>query len=697
MIARDALLEIGCEELPPTFVPLGIQQLRSVAEASLREQRLAFGSIAAYGTPRRLAVCIGELASQSEDQERIVLGPPLANARDDQGQWTPAAIGFARKQNLHPEELKIRDDRLCTVQVIPGVATRGLLANLFPRWIAQLEFPKSMVWEPSNFRFPRPLRWLVALYGSEPVSFVVAGVRSGKWTYGLSISSSKKVAVTHPGKYVALLKNQCVLVDPASRVEAIRKLADQAVRRVRGKVLLDEALLVQVSNLVEHPVAILGNFDPAYLDLPREVLITCLEHHQKFFPVAQDGDGHALLPHFVGIRNGMSVQQDIVKEGYERVLTARLADARFFFKCDRKTRLAEKVETLKGVTFQKDLGTLFDKKERIKGLLEAIGGAFPQRPAWFAQAQRAAELCKADLVTNMVHEFPELQGVMARLYAGLDGEEMAVAEALEQHYWPLTLASPLPSTEPAAAVALADKLDTLAGDFAVGLIPSGSADPYGLRRAAVGILRILETFRWSISVEQLIDFAMGLLPGSLRLARDATQAALLQFFRQRYAALLEERGFRFDEIDAALSSQIGVVCDTMARLQALHDIRRKDEFGPLSVAFKRAANIVRQAGEKGEALDRSALREDLLKEPGEQALFQTLQGVQQQVNVHLQERAYQQAMEAMVPLREPLDRFFEGVMVMVDDAALRANRLGLLVGIVNLFKQIADFSKLQSA
>jgi glycyl-tRNA synthetase beta chain len=709
-LIKDALLEIGSEELPSSFVPMGMKQLQAIAEKSLKEHQLAFKSICVFGTPRRLAILIHDLAGTSPNQERRVSGPPADKAKDANGQWTPAAQGFARKYGLRPTDLIVESGKLCAVQHIKGVPTRQLLAELYPQWVAGLEFPKAMVWEPTKFRFPRPIRWFAAMYGADLVLFALAGVRSGRFTYGLSLQSSKKVPITQAGKYMGLLKNQCVLADPSARREAIQKLSDQTVKRIHGHVLMREALLDEVSFLVEHPVAILGNYDPAYLQLPREVLVTCIEHHQKFFPVEEipsptgrgiKGEG-GLLPHFVGIRNGVSVHQELVKEGYERVLAARLSDARFFYTQDRRTPLTAKVDALRGVTFQKNLGTLFDKKERVKGLLDAMGQKLGWGETERNQAQRAADLCKADLVTEMVGEFPELQGIVARLYALADKEDAVVAKALEEHYWPITLAGALPTSSIAAAVAVADKLDTLAGDFAIGLIPSGSADPYGLRRAAVGVLRILESQKWAIPLEWLIDQALNVLPKEVVTQHDKTRQDLIQFMRQRLTGQLQERSFLFDEIDAVLAVQIGVVHETLERLKALHDIRARPEFGPLSISFKRAMNIVRQANPRealqGITTDQdSGVRVDLLQDPSEQTLFHTFQDLHQHLERHLQGGSYGPALESMVTLRDPLDKFFSGVMVLAEDPSLRANRLALLSGIVRLFLRIADFSKLQNA
>jgi len=569
-----------------------------------------------------------------------------------------------------------------------------------------------MVWEPTQFRYPRPIRWIAALFGSDVVSFSVAGVRSARWTLGLGPWAPKKIPLPQAGKYALSLKNECVMVDPVARQETIRRFADQAVKRlptgqagVHGRIHYSAALLEQVANLVEHPVAILGNFEPAYLDLPKEVLITCLEHHQKFFPVlvphpnplpkgeGADRPGEAkLLPFFVGIRNGVSVHQEVVREGYERVLSARLADARFFFNQDRKTALASKVDALKGIMFQQKLGNLFDKKERVKQLLETFSSTMGGFEG-LEKAKRVADLCKADLVTDMVREFPELQGIMARLYAKADGENAIVSQALEEQYWPITLTGALPTSDVAALVALADKLDTLAGDFAVGLIPTGSADPYGLRRAAVGVLRILEDRSWNLNLEQLIDQAVRLQP--VQHNAEETKAKLLQFFRQRLSAILEERDFKVDEIEAILESGIGVVPDSLARLKSLQGVRSNDQFKSLAASHKRVKNILRQSNMSEPATDRQP-QVELLKEEAEQQLFAILQKVQLEVAQHAEHKSYKESLLSMVVLSEPLANFFSKVMVMAEDPTLKTNRIKLMYRVAQVFDTVADFSKLQN-
>jgi glycyl-tRNA synthetase beta chain len=693
-MTKDALLEIGSEELPASFIGPGMRQLKALAEESLKASELSFDSVDVFGTPRRLAVVICGLAEHSPDQKKVVSGPPAGSAKDAQGQWTPAALGFARKQGLKPSDLTVDNDRLTATLHIKGVATRRLLSDLYPQWISKLEFPKTMAWEPTRFRYARPIRWVTALYGTDLVPLSVCGVRSTRWTLGAGPWAPKKVPVSSAGKYAMILKNQCVLVDPAERRQVIRRIAEQAVKRV-GKVILTEVLLEEVANLIEHPVAIVGNFDPAYLQLPKEVLITCLVHHQKFFPV-ETSDGK-LLPQFVGIRNGISVHQEIVKEGYERVLSARLADARFFFNQDRKTPLAAKAEALRGVAFQAKLGSLFDKKERVKRLLDVFAPPAPDSGG-FEKAKRVADLCKADLVTAMVGEFPELQGIMARLYAQADGEEAPVVQALEEHYWPITLSSPLPSSDIGARVALADKLDTLAGDFGVGLIPTGSADPYGLRRAAVGVLRILEDRKWPLTIEFLVSEAMNNQPVS---DEEKAQAVgrLAEFLRQRFVAWAAERGFQPAVIAAILKTPQGFVSDDLDRMGRFQRVCQEPVFTALFESAKRVANIIKQAREKGRHPQDYAMLVERFTAEEEKRLWDCVVAFDRAYPQQgLDGTGYEAALRGLASFRDHLAEFFLKVMVFVDgDENLLQNRLALLFAINERFSRFADFSKLQNA
>jgi glycyl-tRNA synthetase beta chain len=711
--SKDFLFELGVEELPARFVPLAMEALERHARRLFAEEGLNFsGSLQVFGTPRRLALHVPGLSAKSAERSQEFLGPPLAQSKDAQGNWTPAAQGFARSQGMTPEQLEVKKtekgDRLCAVKRSAGRPTEKILPELLPKLIRLIELPKSMVWEESRLAFARPIRWIAAVYGNQPVKFELAGVRAGKNTFALRAHGGKPLPVPSPAKYRAFLKDHCVIVDVKERRELIEKQIQNAVKPAHGRVRLarDAALLDEVVHLVEHPVAIVGKFDPAYLKLPPEVLTTSMKKHQKFFPVYEGAETRSpareeeengkLLPHFVGIRNGISDNQAIVREGYERVLSARLSDAAFFFEQDRQTRLEAKAVELKSVLFQKELGSLWDKSERVirlvERLLPRIKISHESAPH---SAGRIAFLAKADLVTAMVGEFPELQGVMGRIYAALDGEGDEIADGIEQHYWPLTAEGELPVSEAAALVSLADKIDTLSGDFLAGLIPTGSQDPYGLRRAAVGVLRILSDKKWTLDLNEMIGEALDAFPATVPGDRAATRKTLLDFFRQRWTALMEARGHRFDEVQAVSTEGFGNVVDAERRLSALGQARRNPSFDSISVAFKRADNILTQARKKGIFSEDTVFAPERLAEPAEKDLHASLSKIELDLQPVFEAGDYRQALETFVELRENLDRFFEKTMVMVPEADLRSNRLALLNQITGLIRRVADLSRLQ--
>ncbi len=700
---KDFLLELGVEELPARFVAPALHALKSLAEKAFAASGLSFKEMKALGTPRRLALLVDDLSAKAEDRVHESLGPALAQAKDKDGNWTPAAQGFARSQGVTPEKLEVRETdrgpRLASVRKEAGQPAEKILPVLLPELIKKVPFPKNMVWEESRFSFARPLRWILALHGTQTVKFSLAGVQSGNKTVGLRIHGKKPVPIPSPAKYASFLKDKLVIVDTAVRRDLVERHIHLAVKPVEGKVPTEKYgdLLEEVTNLVEHPVGLLGSFDAKYLDLPAEVLVTSMKKHQKYFPVF-DGAGR-LLPHFVGIRNGMSENQAVVREGYERVLSARLSDAAFFHREDVKTTLQDKAPLLKGVLFQKALGSVWEKVERVAGLSKVLGESLNLPVDERGEAQAVALLGKADLVSSMVGEFPELQGVMGRLYAQGEGLAPRLAKGLEQHYWPLTAEGSLPEDAPAALVSLADKLDTLAGDFLVGLIPTGSQDPYGLRRAAVGVLRILEARGWRIGLKASLERALSAFPASVQGDRAKTLQTLLDFFRQRWSALLEAEGFRSDELQAVAAAGFDDPVDARRRFKALHDIRRHPDFEPLAAAYKRVVKIVKQAEEKKDMAfpwdgQHLPVSEDRMTEPAEKELFGAYLGLREQADVCLGESRYGDALSLLVRFREPVDRFFEKVMVMAPEADLRRNRLALLANIVMLFRGVADLSQL---
>jgi len=697
--ANNLLLEIGVEEIPARFLSPALASLGGLFRDRLEKAGLEQTGIVTYGTPRRLAVVVESLSDKARDLEQEFLGPAEAQARDADGHWTPAAQGFSRSQGVTPEQLAWKQTekglRLVWVKKTVGWPTEKILPSLLPDIVKTLSFPKSMTWEESRLSFARPIRWIVALFGTKVVPFSLAGVKAGSHTRGLRFQTEKPLEILSPEVYRSTLKDHCVIVDPIERRGLIVQQIRQTVQEQHGFVPLEKEsdLLDEVSHLVEHPVAVLGEFDPRFLSVPREVLVTSMKKHQKFFPVYKDASCQELAPVFVGIRNGLSDSQAVVREGYERVLTARLSDAAFFFDQDRRISLADRVNDLKGVSFLSPKLSLLDKTHRVESLADWVCDQVPCSAEERSNAHRVATLAKADLTTGLVGEFPELQGVMGRIYALSSGEKPAVAQGIEEHYWPLTADGQLPSSFAESVVSLADKMDTLTGNFLLGKIPTGSQDPYGLRRATVGVLRLLEKWGWAISLNDFVTRTAMELPDTLG-DRAKGSRALLDFFRQRWAALAESRGFRADEVDAVSADGLDFVADAWKRLSAVKDIRCHPDFAPLSIAFKRAANLLKQAEKKGEVLA-SSVKEDLFENESEGILYARLNDVREKIASLRGVRDHAGVLSALVALRGPVDNFFAQSVVMAPDLPRRSNRLFLLSQVTFLFSHVADFSRLQ--
>jgi glycyl-tRNA synthetase beta chain len=698
---KDLLLEIGTEEIPARFLEPALVAFQALGRERLQKAGFTFKDVHVYGTPRRLALVVEDLSTKALDQEQEFLGPALAQAKDAAGNWTPAAQGFARSQGTTPERLGTRDTergpRLVFLKKTPGAPTDTILPALLPELIRSLSFPKSMVWEESRLAFARPIRWIVALFGIKPIAFSVAGVKAGRRTFGLRFQSQKPFDIPAPRRYAALLKNHCVIVDPKERRALIVQQIDHVAKTHHGHIPVDKypELLEEVSHLVEHPVAVVGKFDPRFLAVPKDVLVTSMKKHQKYFPVFKDASCEELLPFFVAVRNGLSDNQAVVREGYERVLAARLSDAAFFFSEHTKRTLASRVADLNGIAFLSPALTVGDKTDRVCRLTGELCDRMTGVSSDVRRdAGRIALLGKADLSTGLVGEFPELQGIVGRLYADRDGENAVVSRGIEEHYWPLTAEGALPSGEAAALVSLADKIDTLAGNFLIGKIPSGSQDPYGLRRAAVGILRLLEAKGKTIALSDLVERALnGLRPCALGDPAKAGRA-LTDFFHQRWAALAEARGFRPDEVAAVAAAGFDEVSDAWARLSALRDVRRHPDFAPLSVAFKRAANLLKQAEKKGDTPS-GVVQEALFRTDAERTLGARVAERAASAEPLLAVRDYPSVLSGLVSLRAAVDDFFVSVVVMDPDSALRQNRLRLLSSVRALFGRVADFSLLQ--
>ncbi|GAB6062876.1 glycine--tRNA ligase subunit beta [Deferrisoma palaeochoriense] len=684
---REFLLEVGTEEIPAGFLPPARAQLAEAARKGLEAARIGFGEVRALGTPRRLVLHVTGVAERQADAVEEKVGPPVSAAFDAEGRPTRAAEGFARSNGVAVEDLlRVETEKGWYVAVrreLKGRPTAEVLAELVPGWLTGLHFPKTMRWGAGEMAFARPVHWVVALFGDEVVEFEFAGVRSGRQSRGHRFHHPDAVDVMDAEDYFRKMRDAWVVVDPAERRELIREGVAAAARKVGGEPLADDDLLTTVVDLVEYPVPVVGSFEERYLELPRELLILTMKHHQKYFAVV-DGEGR-LLNHFVAVSNTRARDLAVVARGNERVLRARLADARFFFDEDQKKSLEEHAEGLKKVVFQAKLGTSFEKVERFR----AIAARLAERvcPERAAVVDRIARLAKADLETQMVYEFPELQGIVGREYALRAGEDPVVARGIEEHYWPVQAGGPVPTTDEAACVSLADKIDTIVGCFGVGLIPTGAADPYALRRQTLGILRILLERGLRIPLGWLVDQALEGLSDRLTRPADEVRADVLSFFRVRLEGLLTQQGLDADLVAAVLDRGFDDVLDAAARANALQAARRDGRLDPLAETFKRVGNIL-----KGQTP--GEVRPEAFVAEAEEALWEAYQAVARQMEEAAARGAYDEFLDGAAPLKAAVDRFFDEVLVMDPDPAVRANRLALLGAVSTLLNRVAEFGRI---
>jgi glycyl-tRNA synthetase beta chain len=692
---RDFLVELGTEELPPkalrTLELAFAEQLRTRAhQAALR-----FGEVESFATPRRLAVLLRRLASHQPDQRIVRRGPPLRASFDAAGVPTRAGLAFAQSVGVALDTLGTeRDDKgneyLRFEGLKPGAAAMSLLPELVQQSLEALPIPRRMRWGDADTQFVRPVHWLLMLYGSQLVPASILGLRAESRSFGHRFMAPGPLRIASPGTYERVLQRRGkVLAGFDTRRATIRAQVEALATQLDGRALIVQALLEEVTALVEWPAAIAGQFEARFLSLPREVLIAVLQHHQRYFAL-EDSAGN-LLPRFITISNIESPMPELIRAGNERVVRPRLADAEFFWQQDRKQPLAARLSGLAAVTFQAQLGSQAERTARIEALAAAIAASIG---ADVAASRRAAQLCKCDLLTAMVGEFPELQGIMGRYYALADGEASAVAEAIREHYLPRGAGDALPASALGDALALADKLDTLAGIFAIGHKPSGTRDPFGLRRAAIGILRIVLEHRLELDLTALLEHAAALQP----LAADraaGSGAEIYDFLLERLRAQYLERapqqgGVSTELFDAVLAARPRSLLDFEARLHALARFVAQPAGASLAVANKRIANILKKSAlATNQNVDLARLRE----EP-ERALQRALEALRAQVLAATAERRYADALELLATLKPTVDEFFDRVLVNDPDQGLRENRLALLLQLRALFSGIADLSRL---
>lgn len=692
MSTQDFLVELGTEELPPKALRTLSRAFESGVRAGLDKEGLTYSGIRAFATPRRLALLVTDLTTQQQDKRIERLGPAVAAAFKDDGTPTPAASGFARSCGVDVAALEQQERdgvlKLAYSSTVPGQATAALLPEIVDKSLAQLPIPKRMRWGSSRVEFVRPVHWLVMLFGSERIETEILGVTSGTATIGHRFHYNRPIPITHPADYETLLESPGnVIADFQKRKDLIEQLVKAEATRLGATVVIDDDLLDEVTSLVEFPVALMGQFDEEFLEVPSEALILAMKSHQKcFYLTDQNGK---LLPRFIAVSNIRSIDPAQVIEGNERVIRPRLADARFFFETDKQSSLASRSEQLKKIVFQQNLGTVFEKSERVAALAGHIAAAIGGNPEY---CRRAAELSKCDLLTNMVGEFADLQGLMGYYYALNDGEPKEVAIALNEQYMPRFAGDSLPTTLTGCVLAVADKLDSIVGMFAIGQPPTGSKDPFALRRSAIGVLRILVErnleLNLLVAIEQALrNFAFLQVPAT-------TQAAVFDFLLERFRAWYLEEGVTAEVFQSVIALKPERPLDFHKRLDAVNHFSKLPQSQALAAANKRVTNILAK-------MDRQAsdphVDKTLLRESAEQILYDTLTAAQSQVYPMFDAGNYREGLEQLASLKDSVDGFFDAVLVMCDDKALQANRVALLSQLRNLFLRVADISCLHNS
>jgi len=681
----DFLVEIGTEELPPKALAKLSSAFADHIKQSLVKANLAFESVEKFASPRRLAVKVNQLAIAQADTEVERKGPAVKAAFKEDGCPTPAAEGFARSCGVSVDELEKSETNkgawLVFRSVAKGKETKSLLPGIVEDALSKLPIPKRMRWGNRQAQFVRPAHWVVMLLGNEIIDCEILEIKAGRTTKGHRFHRPQPIDIPNPTDYESLLEIEGhVIADFEKRRIAIKAQVEQAALAVNGQAIIDDALLNEVTGLVEWPVAVLGDFDEKFLEIPAEALISAMKGHQKYFHVVKD---NKLLANFITVSNIDSKNLDTVKQGNERVIRPRLSDADFFWNTDRKTSLHAELVKLKTVVFQNKLGTVLDKVQRVTALSEHLAKSMK---ADVMLANRAAQLAKCDLMTEMVGEFPELQGIMGRYYALHDKENPAVAEAILEHYMPRFAGDAVPPSDIGQIVSIADKLDTLVGIFSIGQIPTGDKDPFALRRAALGILRIMVEKNLSLDLKDLIHQSAKIYSN----VNKDTQELVFDFMMERLKGYYHEQAYRPQVFESVIATRPTVPSDFDARIKSVAEFEKSDAAESLAAANKRISNILK----KNEHQLDDKINSDLFDSEHEKLLSTRFTELQDEVNSLVDARNYDQALKLLSQLKEPIDLFFDHVMVMTDDVAVRNNRLLLLTKIYQQFSRIADISKL---
>ncbi len=697
---NDLLIEIGAEEIPAGYIIPALEAFREKLLIFLDAARVDHGQASYFGTPRRLALIVKDVAASQRPEKTTITGPPERIGFDENGKPTIAAEKFAQKAGVSLDEISVEETEkgryLSAVREEKCQSAALILRDSLADIILAIPFPKSMRWGYFSISFARPIISVTAILGDTPIEFKVGNITSSPYVFGHEFMFFEKYKVENAAQYLPTLRSAGVIADINERKQLLKTEIEKAASSVNSVILKDDKLVDIVTNLVEYPYPVVGKFDDEFLELPDEVLITAMREHQKYFALT-DKNGK-LTSYFIAVNNTKAKDMDLVANGHGKVIRARLSDSQFFYKVDNESTLDDFSEKLKSVTFQAELGSMYEKRQRLIDLCDYLADIADTGNENFKKnLKRSAEICKSDLVSQMVIEFTKLQGVIGRTYALNMGEDIEVAKAIEEHYMPVYSGGALPETQTGKLLAIADKTDTICGCFFADLIPTGASDPYALRRQALGIIQIMLKGNFKFSIKEIMD--KGLVPYEADSEkRSLILAKIMEFLKRRMVNMLvADHGFARESVNSAVSVSFDDIPDALLRVEALDALRHAPDFEPLSIAFKRVVNILKKTGDSrdfqktGRAAEKE-INEALFESDSEKELFNQCKDVSSIVKDYITQGDYDRALKKIAGLRPAIDKFFDDVMVMTDDDALRFNRISLLAFIAGLFRNIADFS-----
>lgn len=685
---KELLIEIGTEEIPAGYLKPALLAFRDRVKALLDDLKINYGKAEIFGTPRRMVLYMEEVDERQPDIEEEVIGPPKKVAVDDNGNYTKSAIGFASSYNISIDELKIinkdKKEYVGFSRIKQGEYTAQLLSKNLPELILSLPFPKSMRWAEGEIKFVRPIHWLLVLFGGEIIPFTIAGVSSSNFTVGHRFMAYNKIQVTSFDDYHKKLSDNFVIIDINERMDLILKEARRIAKDINGFIDEDMDLIETVANLCEYPYPLLGSFESKFLDLPQEILITTMKKHQKYIPIFNDRK--ELLPNFIIVSNIKVENPRTIIDGNSKVIRARFSDAEYYFEKDKKIPLSSRVESLKNVMFQEKLGTYYEKTQRLVELCDFLTSMIDFNLK--EKTKRAALLSKADLVTGMVYEFPALQGIIGGELAKLQKEDPEVARAIYEHYLPQSPDDPIPSNTIGRILSIADKIDSLTGFFGLGIMPKGASDPYGLRRMAIGIIRLITEMDINIDYTQIIRFAYENLKNKLTKSYDEILNTLIDFIENRFYYQMQNLGYRVDIIDSVISTHPVDLSNAKKIIEVMNKESQSELFNDLILGFKRVANITK--GMENESFDTS-----LFKEEAENKLYNSYLNAKELINKIIEDKLFNEIPVVLANLKPVIDEYFESVLVMDKDERIKNNRLAFLVSLRKIFSKLMDFTKIQ--